>query len=265
MIIDLSGRTAVVTGGSAGIGYAAVKLFLDAGANVAFCGRDKRKLSDVSIKLQKKYHKKKYFSLQCDVLNKAHVESFSKAVEDHFGGTDMLINNAGQARLSTFSSTSDEEWRDELELKFFSIINTSRAFVPQLEKSDIAAIVCTSSLLARQPEPHLLATSAARAGQLALIHGMAQEFVKKSIRVNSVLIAQVESDQWRKRFEALDDKDMTWEDYTKDIAITSGVPLERMGKPEEAANAIFFLATPMSSFTTGSTVDVSGGLSRHVG
>ena len=89
--------------------------------------------------------------------------------------------------------------------------------------------------------------------------------MEKKIRVNSVLIAQVESNQWRKRFEELDSYDMTWEAYTENIAIKTGVPLKRMGKPEEAANAIFFLATPMSSFTTGSTVDVSGGLSRHVG
>ena len=152
-----------------------------------------------------------------------------------------------------------------MELKFFSIIHPTRAFLPQLEKSDAAAIVCTGSLLGRQPEPHLVATSSARAGQLALIHGMAREFAEKSIRVNTVLIGQVESSQWRKRYEALEDNEMTWEAYTEDIATKAGVPLRRMGKPEEAASAIFFLATPMSSFTTGSTVDVSGGLSRLVG
>ena len=100
---------------------------------------------------------------------------------------------------------------------------------------------------------------------MALIHGMAREFAEKRIRVNTVIIGQVESSQWRERYEALEDKNLSWEAYTEGIAKKAGVPLRRMGKPEEAAMAIFFLATPMSSFTTGSTVDVSGGLSRHVG
>ena len=94
---------------------------------------------------------------------------------------------------------------------------------------------------------------------------MAHELAPKGIRVNSILIGQVASTQWRRRFDALEDKSVTWEIYTKSIADRAGVPLGRIGTPEEAASAIFFLATPMSSFTTGSTVDVSGGLSRHVG
>ena len=110
-----------------------------------------------------------------------------------------------------------------------------------------------------------MATSAARAGQLSLVHGMAKELADKNIRVNTVLVGQVESDQWRKRFESLEDKQISWEKYKADIAVKAGVPLGRMGTPREAATAIFFLATPMSSFTTGSTIDVSGGLARHVG
>ena len=265
MQINLSGRTVVITGGSSGIGLACAKLFLEAGANTAICGRDKNKLANAAEELGNSFPGNRVFSECCDVLDREQVESFATAVQDRFASTDILINNAGEARQSTFSNTSDADWRDELELKFFSIINTSQTFLPQLEKSDAASIVCTSSLLSLQPEPHMVATSSARAGQLALIHGMAREFSEKGIRVNTVLIGQVESSQWRKRFEALGEKDLSWEAYTAGIAKKVGIPLGRMGKPEEAASAIFFLATPMSSFTTGSTVDVSGGLSRHVG
>jgi len=265
MKIDLTGRIAVITGGSSGIGLACAKLFLEAGANVAICGRNKEKLSSTTNVLNKSFPGNRVLSQLCDVLDKNQVEAFGTAVQDHFGGVDMLINNAGQARLSTFAETSDIDWREELELKYFSVINPSRAFLPYLENSDVAAIVCTNSLLSRQPEPHLVATSSARAGQLAMVYSMAQEFAVKDIRVNSVLIGQVESAQWRKRYEAVASENLNWEAYTVSIAEKAGVPLGRMGKPEEAATAIFFLATPMSSFTTGSTVDVSGGLSRHVG
>ena len=265
MHIDLSNKTAVVTGGSSGIGLASVELFLEAGANVAICGRDPAKLDEVKNRLVGVHDEKRILSCSCDVLNKDEVEAFASKVEEKFGGVDMLINNAGQARVSTFSSTTEEDWREELELKFFSIIHCSKAFLQLLEKSTIGSIVCTGSLLAKQPEPHLLATSAARAGQFSLVHGMAKELADKNIRVNSVLIGQVESNQWRKRFEALQDREISWDKYKSEIAIKAGVPLGRMGTPKEAATAIFFLATPMSSFTTGSTIDVSGGLSRHVG
>ncbi len=265
MKIDLSGRTAVVTGGTGGIGLAAVRLFLDSGAAVAICGRDQEKLAGVADVLRADYPGANILAKTCDVLDKSKVEAFAAAVKTTFGGTDMVVLNAGQARLSTFDNTSDAAWREELELKYFSVLNPAHAFLPQLETSNAAAIVCSSSLLGRQPEPHLVATSSARAGQLSLVHGMAHEFAPKGIRVNSILIGQVASTQWRRRFEALEDKSVTWEAYTKSVADRAGVPLGRIGTPEEAASAIFFLATPMSSFTTGSTVDVSGGLSRHVG
>ena len=265
MNIDLSNQTVVITGGGSGIGFATAKLFLGAGARTAICGRDRDKLTEATEELNKLFPESLLFSSCCDVLDNDQVKSFASDVEKHLGDADILVNNAGQSRISTFANTSDEDWRDELELKFFSIINTTRGFLTQLEKSSAAAIVCTSSLLSRQPEPHLVATSSARAGQLALIHGMAREFAPKGIRINTVLIGQVESNQWRKRYKALEDDNLSWSDYTAGIAQKAGVPLGRMGKPEEAASAIFFLATSMSSFTTGSTIDVSGGLSRHVG
>mgnify|MGYP001244784428 CR=1 FL=1 len=261
MKIDLTGHTTVITGGSSGIGLAAAKLFLEAGANVAICGRDKKRLDD-AVDLLPAGSK---IATVCDVLDKDSVTSFAAQVASEFGGTDTLINNAGQARVSKYEDTSEEDWREELDLKFFSILNPTKAFQPYLEESSNAAIVCTSSLIARQPEPHLVATSAARAGQLSLIHSMARELAPKNIRVNSILIGVVESAQWRRRYNALPDNKPNYDDWLKEQALAKGIPLGRFGKPEEAAQALFFLGTPLSSYTTGSTIDLSGGLSRHVG
>ena len=119
MKIDLSGQTAVITGGSAGIGLACAKLFLEAGANVAICSRDKEKLSNSAKQLETLFPSNQIISYRCDVLDKDQVEAFATTVQEQFGGADILINNAGQARLSTFSNTSDDDWREELELKFF--------------------------------------------------------------------------------------------------------------------------------------------------
>ncbi|NKB21422.1 MAG: SDR family oxidoreductase [Alphaproteobacteria bacterium] len=265
MKIDLKGHTAVVTGGTSGIGLATAGLFLDAGANVSICGRDQGRLDEAAATLTELHPDAALLAVTCDVLDTDSVGNLVEKTVERFGGVDTLVNNAGQARVSNYENTSDEAWREELDLKFFGLLNPSRAFQPYLERSDAAAIVCASSMLARQPEPHLVATAAARAGQLSLIHSMARELAPKNIRINSILIGVVESAQWTRRYDALPEGKPAYADYLKEQAVAKGVPLGRFGKPEEAAMALFFLGTPLSSYTTGSTIDLSGGLSRHVG
>ncbi len=261
---ELAGRTVVITGGTSGIGLATAKRFLETGANVAICGRDEKRMNLALQEIKNEQNGGRLIGAKCDVLNKDQVEEFVNTTVDRFGGVDTLVNNAGQARLSKFDDTKDDEWREELELKFFSIIYPSKSFRPYLEKSGTGAIVCVSSLISRQPEPNLVATSAARAGQLNLIHSMAMEFAP-AVRINSILIGVVDSGQWRRRFEAENIIDDSYESWMSKQAQSKGIPLGRFGKPEEAAHAIFFLGTPLSSFTTGSTIDISGGYSKHAG
>jgi NAD(P)-dependent dehydrogenase (short-subunit alcohol dehydrogenase family) len=261
---SLAGMTAVVTGGTSGIGFATVKRFLDAGAQVAFCGRNAERLKSAQSELDALYPSTSFLAAQCDVLQAEQVAEFASSVAGRFGSVDMLVNNAGQGRVSRFEDTTDEQWRDELELKYFSIIHPTRAFLPHLERSANAAIVCVNSLLALQPEPHMVATSSARAGVLNLVHSLAHEFAPKKIRVNSILLGLVESGQWRRRYETQAASGESWEQWTANIAKSKNILIGRLGKPEEAASAIFYLATPQSSYTTGSHIDVSGGVARHV-
>lgn len=264
MKADIGGKVAVVTGGSSGIGLETVSLLLEADASVVFCGRNRERLEAAETELLKHFSADRLLAVQGDVLSEQAMVDLAAAVETRFGRVDMLINNAGQGRVSTFAETDDDAWRQELDLKFFSVIRPTRAFLPWLERSGTGAIVCVNSLLALQPEPHMVCTSAARAGLLNLTRSMATEFAPKGIRVNSVLLGLVESGQWRRRFQAREDKSIGWEQWSSALAQSKKISLGRLGKPEEAARAIFFLATPLSSFTTGSHIDVSGGLARHV-
>jgi NAD(P)-dependent dehydrogenase (short-subunit alcohol dehydrogenase family) len=264
LTVDLSAFTAAITGGSSGIGLATAQLFVRAGAAVAICGRDEARLASAASKLRELDPKARVLAQACDVLDDEQMRGFARATAERFGGADILVNNAGQGRVSTFADTSDEAWTEELRLKFFSLIHPTRAFVPLLEKSPHAAIVCVNSLLALQPEPHMVATSAARAGAQNLVHSLATEFAPKGIRVNSILLGLVESGQWQRRFDARDDTSVTWAQWTAALAQKKGIQLGRLGKPEEAAQAIFHLATPASSYTTGSHLDISGGLARHI-
>lgn len=263
----LAGRVAVVTGGSSGIGLETVRILAQAGAAVAFCGRNAQRLASAREVVQQSVPQASLYTQECDVLDAQQVADFAQASQDALGAASILINNAGQGRVSTFATTSDEDWRAELDLKFFSVLNPTRAYLPQLRAQRAvqgdAAVVCVNSLLARQPEPHMVATSAARAGLLNLVRSMATEFAPDGLRVNGILIGLVESGQWRRRFDARDDASQNWDEWSAHLARSKQIPLARLGKPQEAANAIVFLSSPLASYTTGSHIDISGGLSRH--
>ncbi|PRX36003.1 NAD(P)-dependent dehydrogenase (short-subunit alcohol dehydrogenase family) [Paraburkholderia sp. BL18I3N2] len=262
--IDLTGQVAVVTGGSSGIGLATAELFLRAGASVAICGRDTERLAQAEAALKGQFPQAQLLAHRCNVLDADDVKAFAEAVQTRFRRTDMLVNNAGQGRVSTFADTSDEAWREELDLKYFSVIRPTRAFLPMLRDAANPAVVCVNSLLAVQPEPHMVATSSARAGVQNLLKSLAVELAPQRIRVNSILIGIVESGQWRRRYEKEAQPGQSWEDWTAELARKKNIPLGRFGRPEEAAQALFYLATTLSSYTTGSHIDVSGGVARHV-
>ncbi|MEX0310906.1 MAG: SDR family oxidoreductase, partial [Tateyamaria sp.] len=208
MDLGLRDKAVVVTGGSSGIGLATVRGFLDEGARVAFCARGAARLEAVSAELVAKHGADRVLARAFSVLDGEDVNRFADEVAAQFGGCDALVTNAGQGRVSTYANTSDEDWRDELELKFFSQLHPIRAFEAMLRQSDQGAIVAVNSLLAYQPESHMVCTSAARAGVQNLLKSLATELAP-DIRVNSILLGLVDSQQWQKRFEARADTDQS--------------------------------------------------------
>lgn len=256
------GQVAVVTGGSSGIGLATVRLLLASGAAVALCARDGDRLEAVADGLRREHGADRVLASALSVLDQAAVAAFAATVDARFGRCDLLVNNAGQGRVSTFADTSDADWRAEYDLKLFSQIYPIRAFLPLLRAAR-GAIVGVNSLLAYQPEAHMVCTSSARAGVQNLLKSLSVELAPE-VRVNSILLGLVDSGQWARRFAAREDQSQSRADWYGALAGRKGIPLGRLGEPEEAAAAIAFLGSRAASYITGAQVEVSGGLSRHI-
>lgn len=261
MDLGLEDQVVVVTGGSSGVGLATVRLLVAEGALVATCARDGDRLdaslaaTDVDVD--------RVLAQGCDVRDAEAVGDFVENTGRRFGRIDGLVNNAGSSRMAGLHELTAADWRDELELKFAGVLNPTLACLPSLRKAPAAGVVNVNAVLAVQPDPRLLATSAARAGVLNLSRGLAEELAIDGVRVNTVCLGLIDTGQWRRRHEAIDPT-IDYDEWQAGLARDRRIPLGRLGRAEEVANAVAFLVSPRSSYVTGAVLDVSGGINRSI-
>ena len=263
MDLGLSGRSILVTGGSSGVGLATVRMLLAEGAKVATCGRRPDALARALDGLTGRHGEEQLFHAPCDVRDAEAVRAFVDTVAERLGGLDGLVNNAGASRIKRLHETTAEDWRDELELKFAGVLNPTLAALPHLRKSDAASVVNINAVLAKQPETHLITTSAARAGILNLSASLAQELAADGVRVNSVCLGLIDTGQWTRRYEAAD-AGIDYATWQAEFAAARGISLGRFGTADEVAYFVTTLLSPRASYVTGSTRDVAGGVQRGI-
>ncbi len=264
MNLHLDDRVIVVTGGSSGVGLALVEDLLSAGARVATCARNLDRLREATRSLPGADPERLHIEA-CDVLQPEQVDGFIARTAERFGAVDGLVNNAGQSLMKRFDETTTAEWMGEFELKFSAVLNPLSAARPHLAASDAATVVNINAVLARQPEPRLAATSAARAGLLNLTKTLSVDLAGEGIRVNSVLLGLIDTGQWRRRYDQRPEGDgRTWDQWSADLAADRGIVLGRLGVADEVSFVVTMLLSPRASYVTGSTVDVSGGVGRYV-
>lgn len=265
MHLGLEGLVAVITGGTSGIGLATAGVLLEEGASVAVCSRNAERAVAAADGLRARFGDR-VLGFAGDVRDRAAMAGFREAVIGRFRRVDILVHSAGASRMANFEATDDAAWQEELDLKFFGFIRPTRAFLEDLRGSRYGSIVYVSALLAIQPETRLVATSATRAGVLNLAKSLSLELAPAGVRVNSLLLGVIDSGQWERRWiaERESGSAVTREDFMKKLAVDRDVPLGRVGSAHEVARAVAFLASPASSYTTGATLEISGGLGRRV-
>jgi NAD(P)-dependent dehydrogenase (short-subunit alcohol dehydrogenase family) len=261
MDLQLNDHTVLVTGGSSGVGLATVRALLDEGASVVTCARRldvlEKALADVGAPPDR------VLARSCDVRDERAVARLLEEAATRFGGLDGLVNNAGQSRMKPLAEATMADFRDELELKFSGVLNTVAQALPLLRRSSAAAVVNVNAVLAKQPEPRLVTTSAARAGLLNLTKSMALEYAADGIRVNSVCLGLVDTGQWRRRYDA-SATDLSFSQWEREIAVDRGIALRRFGTADEVAAMVVTLLSPRASYVTGASLDVCGGVARYV-
>jgi 3-oxoacyl-[acyl-carrier protein] reductase len=262
MDLGLKGKVAIVTGGSEGIGRATAQSLGREGARVVVCARRgdvlERAAQDVAEATGAEI-----VPVQADVRNSADVERLVSTAVQKFGRLDILVNNAGTSATGDFEALPDDVWRADLDLKLFGAIRTIRAAVPHLRAAGGGSIVNLLNLAAKQPGPRSMPTSVSRAAGMALMKALSKELAPHNIRVNGVNIGLIKSGQNQRRWER-EGGSLSLEDFYAESAQRMGIPLGRVGEPEEVGDLITFLCSSRGAYISGVAINMDGGLSGVV-
>jgi len=254
MELGLKGKVVAVTGGSEGIGRAAVQRFVAEGARVAFCARRKEVLDKLAAEMRAAGGD--VMCMPADASKPGEMEAFIEATVKHFGRIDVVVNNAGGSGQSAFDSVLDDAWQNDINIKVFAQIRTSRTAIPYMKKQGGGRIINLNMVGAKQPGAAMFPTTVSRAAGLALTKGLSKEVAADNILVNAVAVGKIKSEGQARG--AARNKITVEEHYARN---SKAIPMGRMGEAEEVANAIAFLASDAASYITGTCIHVDGGVS----
>ena len=258
MEISLKGRSAIVTGGSKGIGFAIATRFAASGADVAIVSRGREAL-DAAVKQIEQTAKGRVIGAQGDVGTAAGVESAYNAAMAAFGKLDIAINNAGTSATGPFEKLTDEVMQADLDLKLFAAIRLNRLVWPQMMERRWGRIINILNIGAKAPRANSAPTSISRAAGMALTKVLSGEGAPHNILVNAMLVGLIEADQ---HVQAAKKKGVPLKEYI--AGMEKDIPLGRIGKAEEFANLACFLVSDAGSYVTGTAINVDGGRSPVV-
>ncbi len=260
MELGLRGRRAIVTGASKGLGRAIARELAGEGVHLGICSRDEAEITAVAEEVRRAgvtVH-----AQVADVTDAEQIHDLVGRSVEALGGLDILVNNAGRARPGTFETLTDQDWKEDLDVKLFSMLRCSRAALPHLRATGGGRIININAIYAKHPEPAFFATTVNRAACLNFTKALAIELAPENILVNSVNIGNVVTAQWE-NIRARQAPDLSPEEYYAKLAAKE-IPLGRFGRDDEVSGLVAFLASDRASYITGASIDVAGGAGRYV-
>lgn len=253
----LSGRTAVITGASRGIGKTVAKLFADCGADLAIVGRSKSSLELVLQEIHRPGGK--VLPVTCDVTDPAQVQRMAEEVGTQLGPVHILVNNAGESGSHKFIQHSDELWHRMLAMNLTSVYYVSKAFVPAMVEKKWGRIINIASVASRLGSSYLSAYTASKHGVLGLTRALAAELLPFDITVNAVCPGYVDTPMTQGNISRIAERTGRTEEQVR-AAIVSTTPQRRLVTPEEVAAMALFLTRDASRPITGQALNLDGGM-----
>jgi len=242
-MFDLTGKTALVTGASGGLGQAIARALYREGVTLAISGTNKDGLEALAKEFDGKAH-----VLPCNLMDKSEVETLVPAAEAAMGAIDILVNNAGVTKDNLFMRLKDEEWDAVLAVNLSSVFHLSRAAIKGMLKRRFGRIIGISSIVGVTGNPGQANYAASKAGMIAMSKCLAAEVATRNITVNCIAPGFVESPMTK----ALTEKQRS--------AMLGAIPMGRFGCAEDIAAAVLFLASTEAGYMTGQTLHINGGM-----
>lgn len=254
-MLRLSGKVAFITGGGTGIGRACAVLFAKEGARVAVGGRRPQPLDETVREISKSGADA--MAAAFDVTERKSIESTIADVVERFGRLDVLVNNAGTVIVATVEETSDQDWDRILAVNLTGTFLASRAAIFALRKAGGGSIVNIGSILGIVARKQRAAYCAAKAGVTGLTKAMALDHAHENIRVNCICPSIIETELGMQSILKAADPE------AERCMRTAGIPLGRMGQPEDVAQMAVYLASEESAWITGAAMPLDGGLTAY--